>query len=262
MHKKYMRHYYDYLGIIEEELSNGNRVYVSKQREIPTNHKYYYEIICTLIDGKVVFSVAPSLSTQFLRYFEGKNIVTLKDAYLLMNEFANREMENTEIRYFTRMGLFKQHDFIHDKKVKVLTEEIFERRIASLSVENQQIARANNTNEIKGKRKFEIKDKDQVASMAKVSDICFNGGNLVVYTHEEYRQKGYGKALINSCILWCQEKKLLPIYLVVSSNKPSISLAASLGLEKFSEEVILSRKNNLNITQSANTTSEQRSTSE
>jgi len=92
-------------------------------------------------------------------------------------------------------------------------------------------------------RYFVIIDKDQIASFAYISDIQAGGGNIVVMTKPNFRQKGYGKALVYTATNWCFKNKLIPIYLVSQSNQASINLAKSLGFETMVEEIVVTVKN-------------------
>lgn len=63
----------------------------------------------------------------------------------------------------------------------------------------------------------------------------------MVFTKEEYRKNGYGKAVVKGCIEWCLKKDILPIYLVEDINKPSLNIPLSLNFVKQTEEFIISK---------------------
>ena len=82
----------------------------------------------------------------------------------------------------------------------------------------------------------------KIVSMCKISDINFSGGNIVVWTDSNYRNKGFGKQVLAEAVKWCINNKIIPIYWVDSQNTASINLADSLGFKTKSEEIVVSVK--------------------
>ncbi|GAA0785833.1 GNAT family N-acetyltransferase [Hathewaya limosa] len=62
----------------------------------------------------------------------------------------------------------------------------------------------------------------------------------MVYTNEQYRNRGYGKQVTTGILNWCIENNVLPIYLVDEKNTYSIKLAESLGFKIKSKEIVVS----------------------
>ena len=129
----------------------------------------------------------------------------------------------------------------HDSVQAVpLTQSILMNLIKNKDEEEKMLIWTKIKEEIKEGRKFVIIKEDRIVSSAKISDVDFSGGNIVVYTDFQYRKLGHGKQVVKKSIDWCLEKHILPIYLVDIENRPSVSLAESLGFEIMSKEVIVS----------------------
>jgi len=91
-------------------------------------------------------------------------------------------------------------------------------------------------------RYFIIYANNEVASNALISDIDFNGANIVVNTNPNYRRKGYGNAVVAKTVEWCFKNNKIPIYWVDTANIASIKLAESLGFQVKSKELVITTR--------------------
>ncbi len=79
-------------------------------------------------------------------------------------------------------------------------------------------------------------NENKFVSSCKISDIYCGGANLVVYTDENFRCRGYGKEVVRLAANYCLQHNLLPIYYVETDNNASINLAKSLNFNLYAEE--------------------------
>lgn len=124
--------------------------------------------------------------------------------------------------------------------MKKLTKEILMENMKSFSTYEKKKILLRKKREIIEGRQYVILDKNKIVSYCKISNIDFQGGNIVVYTNKQYRNRGYGKLVTTGILNWCIENNVLPIYLVDEKNTYSIKLAESLGFKIKSKEIVVS----------------------
>ena len=83
-----------------------------------------------------------------------------------------------------------------------------------------------------------IKDA-KIVSLGFVSDINYNGANIVIQTKEKYGRKGYGRAIVEKISRDLLKNDIIPIYWVNTENKASMQLAKHLDFEEFSTELVV-----------------------
>lgn len=226
----HITYYKNYLNITNEQ------IVCSTQREIPLNKQYYYAIIGTLIDGEAFYSVSPKYYACF------KKFINISEGSISdqLNAFNGVSHMNHTLRKMYRM-CYKGQPLKVNKAV-CLTEPMMRALLKDHKNEEIDAVIKRNRDEFQLNKKFVVIEDDQIASVAKISDIDHLGGNIAVYTNPKYRGKGYGKMVVDACVNWCNQHGVVPIYLVVTENTPSIKLAESLGFETFSTEWILSEE--------------------
>lgn len=241
---EYLKYYCDYLNINTELLNKGSFIFESTQRNKPICFYYYHWIIVSRFNGIAVVSIAPHFDKVFSKY----NIKNreLRDVELLTNMFSS-ELDDFNVRNMYRMGLvsdkYKQVNTEMVIQLKSIHKDIYFNTIASISDDFVKEHKWNLRKEqIDQGRIFVIIEDEKIISQAVISDINFNGGNISVWTLEEYSGKGYGKSVTAAAVQWCVNNDILPVYLVDKSNIPSLSIAKSVGFEVLFDEVILSQK--------------------
>jgi len=187
---------------------------------MPLNKSYYYRVIATKLEGKTFYSVSPILESFVVKETIEKSLEYNKGIYTY--------------RQFYRMGL---KSFIRPEAnlSRVYSyEDINDKKRAQVIKRYKDI--------IDQGRRFVINVSGQNVAYGMISDIDYKAGNIVVYVKEEHRRKGYARMLVASCIDWCLDHDILPLYLVDKDNLASIRLAKSLGFVSFSTEYVLSEK--------------------
>ncbi|MCD4774615.1 MAG: GNAT family N-acetyltransferase [Candidatus Aegiribacteria sp.] len=242
------QYYLEYLGVHTERLKVGHRVFPCERRAGTFAFFYAQHLISTVINGDVVFSVAP----EFAPAFEIQRTLLTDNA---VNKDLLRMIDDTffdflpvllySTRLMKRMTLDKG-ELVKQKtkiKVDVLSESDKARFISrwiirgKRSIEYLWNARLK---AVRAGRYFTAFEKDEIASSAYISDIDYLGANITVGTNSKFRRKGYGKAVVSHAIEWCFSHGYRPIYLVDINNEPSIKLAESLGFREMSREVVVS----------------------
>ncbi|GKX29491.1 hypothetical protein SH1V18_19710 [Vallitalea longa] len=231
---RFDEYYLGYLGINSSNIMKNIIVVKSEYREMPLNGKYLYPIIFVEYNRYIVCSCSYEFFNICKDKFDG-TIESIYSIFKVLNQNGNyyrlRKMrkysidEITSIKYYT--------------VANTLTEDII-RSLSfntNINIEDYIIRKKAILLE---KRQFVIIKYNRIASTAFISDIYNGGGNIVVFTNDDYKRHGYGKEVVKACINWCVKNNIIPIYLVEESNSSSIKLAESLNLKLKSIEWVIS----------------------
>ncbi|MCK8061611.1 MULTISPECIES: GNAT family N-acetyltransferase [unclassified Fusibacter] len=240
MTKGYMDHYRAFLGAESDECDTLQLIYSSEYRREPLNKFYLYSIICTVIRGKVVFSVAPELLDLFCEACEGRKIDDLEAAQAMLEEFVACHLKHYRVRKLIRMGRSKTIVPSENNEAVQMSMVYLKSKISHRSADEQAATLARSHDEIIEGRRFFIERDGKYAASGKVSNVTCGAGNIAIFTDPGYRRRGYAEAIVEKCVSWCEEHEVLPVYLVDHDNLPSIQLAKKMGFEAFSQEVIIS----------------------
>lgn len=183
----------------------------SPYRDRPINKRYIYKIIITEYHGRRVISVSPSISENILN-----SICTD-----IMDRDFDDILQSQEL-HKTGYRLSKMYRMIIN------------------SEKSPEINRSSNfkIEYLIDYKKYVITDNGSIISYCKISDIDFGIGNIVVWTDDNYRRKGYARELLIMTILMCKSEGIKPVYLINSENIASIELAKSVGFETVQTEII------------------------
>ena len=81
-------------------------------------------------------------------------------------------------------------------------------------------------------------DNTEFVSIGYVSDIHYNAGNIIIYTIDNFRNNGYGKAIVSAICKECRINNIIPIYWVEKNNYSSIKLASAVGFKINNKEIV------------------------
>ncbi len=87
-------------------------------------------------------------------------------------------------------------------------------------------------------KKYMIREKGNIIAYCKISNLWDQYGNIVVWTDEAYRGRGYAKVLLRMLLTRCKLEGIEPMYLVDSKNIASIQLAKSVGFKIVQTEIV------------------------
>jgi GNAT superfamily N-acetyltransferase len=80
-----------------------------------------------------------------------------------------------------------------------------------------------------GSPRFVIRSQGEIAAEAGVNWQSPHFAEVYVWTARRARGRGWGKAVVESCVAWVVRSGVQPLYIVSEGNAPSIRLAESVG---------------------------------
>lgn len=229
---KFEEYYNVFLGVNNNERTE-HMVFESKFRDMPLNNKYFYPIIISKFNDRMICSCSSKFATTCKSNFDG----TMESILSILKAMGSND-NKYRLRKMRRYSI-ERPGALFDTKAEVLTEDII-RKVNFQEIEDKESYIRRRENILQEKRQFFMLKDGNIAATAFISEVYSSGCNIVVYTSPNYRKKGYGKEVVKACINWCQQNNLLPIYLVEEENANSIKLVESLGLELKSHEWIIS----------------------
>ncbi|WP_157950304.1 GNAT family N-acetyltransferase [Vallitalea okinawensis] len=229
---RFEEYYFGYLGIKNINDIGSSIIIESEYRDKPLNNKYYYPIIFTKLNEKLLCSCSHRYLDICQRYFKG-SIESMYNIAKILSEGQSK----FRLRVMRRYTVEETNEFYSN--ADVLTIDML--RNIRFEIHNNLDDYIERKKEIlNDRRQFVMVDDEKIASTAFISDIHNSGCNIVVFTQAEYRTKGFGQQVVKACINWCKEHNYLPIYLVEETNKSSIKLAEKIGFQMKSREWIIS----------------------
>lgn len=205
-------YYSKYMSIDNGTIINGCMVCKSNIRNNPINNRFIYRVIITDYRGIRIISTSPTISDSLIREIcndikDKKFDDILESQTLCKNGLRVSKMYRMEI---DDSEIYQINNFHSDLKLEYISEN----------------------------RKYVFRDKQKIVSYCKISNIDYNFGNIVVWTDENFRRKGYAKELLFKSISRCNEEGIEPVYLVNCQNTASIDLAKSVGFKTVQNEIV------------------------
>lgn len=223
-------HYLSYLGITDTKQHKQVQVVECDYRLYPINKRYYYPIISTRINNRYVCS-----SSQ--KYY--KLCTSLYDG---THESMRNITEAMAVEIPPKLRHMRRYSIEHNKKLSTEAQVLTPELVNTLDVDFNRAAYLHRKRKvIEAGSQFVIVKEGKIASTAFISDIYNGGGNIVVFTSENYRGIGLGKEVVKACLNWCTYNDVIPVYFVDVENKASINLAESLEFRLMSEECVISQ---------------------
>ena len=182
----------------------------SPDRDTLLNRNFAYKIIITDYSGKRIVSVSPSISANIIN-----NICTA--------------IIDCSFEDILQLGQLHETGY----RISMMYRMTLNRNKAYANVLRSQAVEY-----ISEYKKYVIRDSGNIVSYCKVSNIDYGYGNIVVWTDEKYRRKGYARELLYRIISMCESEGIVPVYIVDSQNSASIELAKSAGFEIVQTEII------------------------
>lgn len=225
------KHYKEFIGIDTNEFNSGKRIFQCNYRDLPLNNRYFYPIIKTNYLGQTILSVSPD-------YFEEINDLYNKFSSIdyIISEFLGRHKKFRDRKMYRFAYIDKAKKGNISQKMNI--DDVYRLDFGE-DFDFEEYKDRKKTIFADG-RQFIVEETNKIASIGFISEIRAGGGNIVVMTMENNRNKGYGKEVVKGCINWCIENNVLPIYLVEDKNHISKRIPESLGFIKICEEIIIS----------------------
>lgn len=221
--EKFKKYYYEYLGC-----GNKTSFLCAKNDNFKVNG-FTYPIIISYYEDKVIYSVSNKYYEKIENFFkENKNI---NDVEKCLTVFFTKIDERVIVQRMQRMTKIKESD-ISIMDVVCISEEhksiFFNSFIHNKDDKYKQFKW---DNLLKNRYINGIIKDNKIVSLGFVSNIDCGGANIVIQTIEGYRNKGYGKMIVERISRDVLKDGILPIYWVNEQNTCSIKLAESLGFE-------------------------------
>ena len=204
-------YYEKYLSIDNGIIVNDCIVCKSENRDIPLNKRYIYRIIISDYNGERIASISSTISEDEINSI----CIDIKDKYI---------DEILESQQLCKIGL--------------RLSKMYRMMLDNEKISNNSINSNLKYEYINDYKKYIIRDNDNIVSYCKVSDVDYECGNIVVWTDENYRRKGFARELLLMTISKCKAEGIEPVYLVNSQNIASIELAKSVGFEIIQTEIV------------------------
>jgi len=204
-------YYESYLNITAGVNVSNCLVCKSPDRDVPLNKRYSYKIIISDYRGERIVSVSPEIPV---------NIISNLCAD--MKERSFEEILQSEVLHKTGYRLNIMYRMV----------------LRGNKIPESNITTALRAEYLSDYYKYVIREKEEIISYCKVSNIDYNYGNIVVWTHENYRRKGFAKELLLQTLSMCEKVGIQPLYLVKSENTASLELAKSVGFRAVQTEII------------------------
>ena len=224
----FKEYYYKFLNFNEKE-----RIICSNNRCKSINN-FYYPVIISKFQDSTMYSIAPD-------YFEKLKeiIIEEKDIKYNLFEFFQKHKMYFSIQDMYRM--FKNNNSNTDiSNVIELDNKYKEQYFNSFEHSNDIIYKQEKWEKIiKYQYLNGIIEDNKFVSVGFVSNIDENGANIVIQTKDKYRNRGYGKAIVEKISRDLLEDNIIPIYWVNKENKASIQLAESIGFKKEADEIVV-----------------------
>ncbi|WP_129408388.1 GNAT family N-acetyltransferase [Marinitoga lauensis] len=242
---KFKNYYYKYLGIYK---SQSKKIILTKNRSIVINNLYQYPLIITKLNNNLLISISPKHKKYLLHsnFILSKNINLiflykilkkgLKEVNSSIDLMRIYTFENIE--YIFDMNLVNTLNLKEKEKEKYFT--IFKNKNFNKIILEKLWNR--NIKNVLEKRFFYIEKNNEIVSYSYISDINFNGGNIIVYTKPKWRNMGFGKKVAQASVKWCIDNNILPIYRVSEKNNISIHIAKKIGLSYKKNEIVFKLK--------------------
>lgn len=245
-------HYYEnYLGCNSLHHIPTN-IFSCNQRNEPLNLEFIQYLIATNRNGRLIFSIAPQFYSEFCEHISSP-YTKIDDEELVkeLHAFFSSKLAAYSVRKMYRLTVGTSSTSSQREQVPVRPLTVTDK---SIFLRTGQKA----YNKSYKERKWQIKEKliregrvfvaikdEAIISWAEISDINFNGGNIVVTTAPACRKSGYGRLVAAEAVRWCLNNDIVPVYWVDSLNIPSVRLAQSLEFKLMSEELVISIKKNI-----------------
>jgi RimJ/RimL family protein N-acetyltransferase len=240
-------YYREYLGL-DSVNESGRVVFPTERRAGSVAYFYVHHLISTVIDRNLVHSISPMFADDFGDAIRDQQCRAV-------NSDLCREVDDVffhllpalsySTRIMHRMTLDEQDIPEDNERFKIITltensKGLFMNRSLQRGRKFAEFLWEARLETVKSGRYFAIIENDEIASSSFISDIDNQSGNIVVSTQAEYRNKGYGKAVVTRVTEWCIQNNIRPIYLVDTNNTPSVRLAEGLGFVTKAREIIVS----------------------
>ncbi len=237
---EFENYYYNYIGYCGKE-----NIICSLNREIKVND-FYYPVIASKYDNKIIYSITPKYFKEIAEKIEMQNFNDEQSITGVFKEFFQAKNLDVSIQTMLRMSKNRICDIDISKVVNInenYRDEYYNsfENYRNLEYKEEKWSKVKNLKYLNG-----IIEDDQIVSLGFVSNIDYNGANIVIQTKEKYRNRGYGKSIVEKISRDLLKNHLIPIYWVNIKNDFSRKLAYGIFFEEKVREIVV-KINNANV---------------
>ena len=230
---KFKNYYYNYIGYCENE-----NIICTLNRERKVND-FYYPIIVSQYDNKKIYSITPKYFKEVAEKIKMQNFDDEHSITKFLNEFFQNKNLDVSVQTMLRMSKNRMCDIDISKVVNInenYTTEYYNsfENFRSLEYKEKKWSKLKNLKYLNG-----IIEDNQIASLGFVSNIDYGGANIVIQTKEKYKNRGYGKSIVEKISRELLENNLIPIYWVNIKNDFSRKLADGIFFEEKAREIVV-----------------------
>lgn len=229
--EEFDKYYKSYLGI---QNTSKNDFFIRDNKFIVND--FTYSMIVSRYKNEIIYSTVADFYRKEENLFLNADL-TFCDKNL--NLSVNEKEKEYCFQRMRRMSKISECD-VDTSEVKNVCEDLKKYFFESF-LYNQNDSYKQKKWEKLNKNKYInciVKD-GKIVSLGFVSNIDYGGANIVIHTLEAYRNKGYGKSIVEKISKEVLLDGIMPIYWVNEENVFSIMLAESLGFITLAEEIVL-----------------------
>ncbi len=230
---KFKNYYYDYIDYCENK-----NIICTLNRERKVND-FYYPVIVSKYDNKNIYSIAPKYFKEIAEKIEIQNFNDEQSIIEFFKEFFQDKNLDVSIQIMLRMSKTRICD-IDISKVININENYRDEYYNSFENFRNIEYKEEKWNKVKKLKYLNgIIEDDQIVSLGFVSNIDYSGANIVIQTKEKYKNRGYGKSIVEKISRDLLENRLIPIYWVNTKNDFSRKLADGIFFKEKAREIVV-----------------------
>lgn len=197
----------------------------------------------TMYNNKIIYSISPKYYPELKIIIENDNPRNKEEIKNVLNKYFKYKKEKINIQEMSRMTKNEKIN-VDTADVINIKEENKEEYFNSFDYHQEKIYKENKWKQIKRYKYLNGIVRDgKIVSLGFISNVDYNGANIVIQTKEKYQNKGYGTAIVEKISNDLLENEIIPIYWVNKNNKESIKLANKVGFKVKASKIVVKINN-------------------
>lgn len=233
--KIFSNYYYNFLNY---NLKHKEKIVSSNNRKQSIND-FLYPVIISIYNNDCIYSIDTEYFED-LKIIINKNELKDKDSIInLLDRFFSEKGIKVSIQSMLRMYKTKKSK-INVDDVICINETNKEQYFNSFENNKNIKYKQDKWKKIKRYKYLNgIVEDNKLVSVGYVSNIDYGGANIVIHTKEKYRNKGYGKRIVEKISRDLIKNNIIPVYWVNNENEYSKKLALSIDFKEVAKEIVV-----------------------
>ena len=227
-----------YYNFLDYDLNHKEAIVSSINRK-KTINGFLYPVIISIYNNNCIYSITTDYFDD-LKFRINKNKLIDKNSIIsLLSEFFEERGLKVSIQSMLRMYKNKTAKIKVNDVIKI--DETTKKQYFNSFEKNKSIKYKQDKWEKFKRYKYlnGIVEDNQLVSVGYVSNIDYGGANIVIHTKEKYRNKGYGKRIVEKISRDLIDNNIIPVYWVNIENEFSKKLALSTGFKEVAKEIVV-----------------------